>query len=140
MCAVVFSPEVTRAPESVNITENGSAVFNCVASNADQISFLINGQAFADNMDGITSDPIRVINKSTNESIRSLTIKANVMNNLTNISCIAFFSGVSSEPSYPALLLVQGTCIYICMYTYVQSLYMHVSLHTPCLPTLIVNQ
>ena len=62
-------------------------------------------------MDGITSDPIRVINVSTNESIRSLTFKATVRNNLTNVSCIAFLSGVSSGPSDPALLLVQGMCI-----------------------------
>ena len=81
-----------------------------------QISFWINDQAFADNMDGITFDPIRVISMSTNESVRSLTIKATVRNNLTNVSCIAFLSGVSSGPSDPAVLLVQGTCICIHMY------------------------
>ena len=74
-------------------------------------------------MDGITSDPIRVINMSTNESIRSLTIKATVRNNLTNVSCIAFLSGVSSGPSDPVLLLVQGckvhVYVYTCMYTHV---------------------
>ena len=49
LCCCFFFPEITRALKSVNITQNGNAVFNCVASNADQISFWINDQAFADN-------------------------------------------------------------------------------------------
>ena len=106
--------DITGHPQSVNISLNGVAVFNCtyvplliwLADGVDQIVNGSNGYKFSTMPHGLP-----------NIRTTTLEVTASVDNNNTNITCTAFsFSPLSNSKSEPALLLIQG---------------MHVQLHVP---------
>ena len=112
MCLIT---DIVSSPQSVNISLNKVAVFNCTAI-ADSINWLINGSPF-DNRSKyhkitVTLNEAKSLHKST------LTANASPLNNKTKISCfVVTLKPFASLTSEPALLLIQGIHNYCTVYT-----------------------
>ena len=106
--------DITSPPQSVNISLNGVAVFNCtyvplliwLADGVDQIVNGSNGYKFSTMPYGLP-----------NIRTTTLEVTASMDKNNTNITCTAISrSPLSKSDSEPALLLIQGMHMYIYMY------------------------
>ena len=108
-CSVFQFVELLHSPQSVNVSLNEVAEFNCTA-NSDNIVWRTNGV-------DVNSGQILFIEIA--QSIYLSTMKSNALASLdnTNITCTAVkLTPPSSNESEPALLLVQGK--HMCMYNY----------------------
>ena len=97
-------------PESANVIDGDSVVFQCKAR-AEEMSFFVNGTLAAKQLDkGFEESIVTVINGTTIE--RTLTATALTQYNNTNIICRALNTvnivDVEAVISDPAILLVQG--------------------------------
>ena len=91
----------------MNITINKVAVFHCTGV-ANSFTWRANGQQL-DHGEGITILPEVPVNETLQIYMSTLRMAVTSVNNATNISCVAFsYSPLSSDKSYPAMLLVQG--------------------------------
>ena len=104
--------EILVSPESVNVIDGDSIVFQCRAK-ADDVVFFVNGTLAAEQVvvdKGFKESSITDINETTRE--RTLTATALTQYNNTNIICRAFIVDnlipVGTVLSDPAVLLVQG--------------------------------
>ena len=101
--------DVTSPPQSVNISLNGDAEFNCTGVASDFV-WKANGLEVKD--DGTARALIsQVISVDASNGIKmsTLRMKVNSTDDATNITCTALkLTPLSSDKSAPALLLVQG--------------------------------
>ena len=105
---MLCTADVTIPPQSVNISLNGVAEFNCTGVASDFV-WEANGVEVKD--DGIDTLIAQVISVDASSGITMSTLRMKVTStdNATNITCTAFkLTPLSSDKSAPALLLVQG--------------------------------
>ena len=95
--------DIIIPPQSVNVSLNGVAEFNCTAVTTSFV-WRANG---IDITDGIS--PITVVNESQSIRMSTLTVQVSSINDATNITCTAIRPDpLSADESAPGLLLVQG--------------------------------
>ena len=113
---LVITTDIISPPQSVNISQNGVAVFNCTFATGVYV------WKAGDNQ--ISSEGNRIFFGLTmpygpaNVSVSTLEVTASLDKNNTNITCTTFSSSpnLTFSRSEPALLLIQGTCTHTCTY------------------------
>ena len=102
---MLCTADVTIPPQSVNISLNGVAEFNCTGVASGFVWEADGVELKDDGMDTLISQVISV-GASTMSTLR---MKVTSTDNATNITCTALkLTPLSSDKSAPALLLVQG--------------------------------
>ena len=100
--------DIITPPQSLNISLNGVAEFNCTGT-AETIILKANGEEIANNGETIVIPSLIVVNQTQGILISTLLLTASIIDNVTNITCIALTtSPISWDESEPALLMVQG--------------------------------
>ena len=100
--------DLTSHPQSVNISLNGVAEFNCTGVASGFVWEADGVEVKDDGMDTLISQADSV-DASNGITMSTLRMKVTSTDNATNITCTALkLTPLSSDKSAPALLLVQG--------------------------------
>ena len=100
--------DIITPPQSLNISLNEVAEFNCTGI-AETIAWKANGEEIVNNGETIVIPTAIVVNQTQGILMSTVLLTASIVDNVTNITCIALStSPLSSDESEPALLLVQG--------------------------------
>ena len=106
ICILYFFADITDPPQSVNVSLNGKALFNCTGF-AEYIRWKVNENPL-DNRPGFKKITV-LLNQTQSLRRSTLSAVASLQNNNTKIKCVAInLSPLAFANSESAVLHIQG--------------------------------